>query len=245
MKNTTIKDSCKILISGDSISRGVIYDETRQRYITTRDNYVSMVQDSLKGIICNTAKFGNTITKGLDLLKKSVLSENPDIALIEFGGNDCDFNWDEIAENPFTEHHPKTDLSLFEKVLRETVSFLDNKGIIPVLTTLPPLNADKYLKWVSKNSLSAENNILKWLGSVTKIYWWHERYNSIILKIAAETRTRLIDIRGAFLSFPDFTKLICIDGIHPNKEGHKVIAEKILDFIKMGYGHLLNTKNVI
>ena len=33
-------------------------------------------------------------------LRKDVISENPDIVLIEVGGNDCNFNWDEVAKHP-------------------------------------------------------------------------------------------------------------------------------------------------
>ena len=105
--------------------------------------------------------------------------------------------------------------------------------------TLPPLNADMYFEWISKSSSTAKSNILKWLGSITKIYWWQERYNSVIIKIAEETQTKWIDIRGAFLQQPDYTKCLCIDGIHPNKEGHKIIADKIMEFIKNKYDFLL------
>jgi lysophospholipase L1-like esterase len=82
-------------------------------------------------------------------------------------------------------------------------------------------------------------NILEWLGSVTKIYWWQERYNSVIVRIAEETKTLWIDVRSAFLRFPDFSELLCADGIHPNRDGHVVIAEEIISFIKSGYRHLL------
>lgn len=82
-------------------------------------------------------------------------------------------------------------------------------------------------------------SILKWLGSVTKIYWWQERYNSVIVRIAEETKTLWIDIRSAFLRFPDFSELLCVDGIHPNRDGHFVIAEEIISFINSGYRHLL------
>ncbi len=231
----------KIVVSGDSISKGVIYDEDKNKYTVLSENYVNLLQDKLNGIIYNTSRFGSTIVKGIQKLKNNIFKQSPDIVLIEYGGNDCDFNWDEIAKNPYADHIPRTDFKLFENSLLETIQFVRGNGSIPVLMNLPPLNADKYLDWISKNSAEAKNNILKWLGSVTKIYWWQERYNSVIVKIAEETKTLWIDVRGAFLSYPDFTKLLCIDGIHPNKDGHRVIAEKILDYIKTGYGQLLIT----
>jgi len=234
-----LKSDYKYMISGDSISKGVIYDEEKNKYMLLEDNYVTILQSKLKGIINNTARFGNTIIKGISKLKNDIVKNSPDIVLIEYGGNDCDFNWTEISDNPEAEHKPKTDFVLFEKLLTESVDFLKSHSITPVLMTLPPLNADRYFKWVSKNNLDNEINILKWLGSVTKIYWWQERYNSTIIRVAEETKTRWIDIRGAFLKYPDFSKFLCLDGIHPNKDGHEIIAEKVLDFIRSGYNYLL------
>lgn len=236
------KEPVKIVVSGDSISKGVIYDENKQKYIVLEENYVDIVREKLNGIITNTSRFGSTIIKGIQKLKNNIFKEKPDVVLIEYGGNDCDFNWDEIAEHPDTTHFPRTDFETFEGTLLETVNLVKENKSVPVLMNLPPLNADKYLDWISKNNPVAKENILIWLGSVTKIYWWQERYNSVILKIAEETRTRLIDIRGAFLRFPDYTKLLCVDGIHPNKDGHIVIANKIIDFVKSTYDQLLNPK---
>lgn len=233
------KQSYKFMVSGDSISKGVIFDEGKSKYTILKDNYITVLQSKLNGIIRNTARFGNTIIKGISKLRNDVLNDHPDIVLIEYGGNDCDFNWNEIAKSPDVEHQPKTDFETFENKLKETLSFLKSNKIIPVLMTLPPLNADRYLKWISNNDPLAETNILKYIGSVTKIYWWQEKYSSAIIKIAEETHTKWIDVRGAFLQYPDFTKFLCLDGIHPNEDGHKIIANKIIDFIKSDYPYLL------
>ena len=242
MSENDNKDSYKIMVSGDSISKGVVYDEGKSKYVILEDNYIKLLQSKLNGIIRNTAKFGNTIIKGFSKLKDDVLRDGPDIVFMEYGGNDCDFNWDEVSNNPNADHQPKTDFAAFENKLREALNFLKNNNIIPVVMTLPPLNADRYLKWISKNDLLTETNILKYIGSATRIYWWQEKYSSAVLKIAEETNTIWIDIRGAFLQYPDFTKFICLDGIHPNEFGHKIIANKIIDFIKTDYAFLLKDK---
>ena len=61
-----------------------------------------------------------------------------------------------------------------------------------------------------------------------------------VLRLVEETMTRLIDFRSACLETEDYTTLICGDGIHPNEAGHKVIAEKILQYIRTNYTQLLN-----
>lgn len=230
----------KIVVSGDSISKGVVYDENKKKYIILQENYVELLRGKLNGIVHNVSHFGSTLIKGIRSLKNNIFSDKPDIVLIEYGGNDCDFNWEEIARDPDGVHKPKTDFQIFENALRDAIDFIRKNKSIPVLMNLPPLNADGYFNWISKNNPVAKENILKWLGSVTKIYWWQERYNSVIQKIADETQTICIDIREAFLRFPDFTTLLCIDGIHPNKEGHIVIANKIFEFLKSRYDFLLN-----
>ena len=234
-----LKKSYKYIISGDSISKGVIFDEVKKKYVVTKNNYVFLLQQKINGVICNLSKFGATITKGVKRLTDVVSEYKADIVLIEYGGNDCDFDWEEISTHPNEDHSPKTDLGTFERILKETVTFLKTNKSVPVLMTLPPLNPDSYLKWISKNNPLIEMNILKWLGSVTKIYWWQERYNAVIIKVAEETQTKWIDVRGAFLHHPDFTKFLCLDGIHPNEAGQKLIAEKMLEYIKENYGFLM------
>ena len=239
MEQSTIKRIWSCLVSGDSISRGVVFDEDRGRYAVLEDGYVSLVQRRTGNTVRNVSRFGNTLPRGTGRLARQIEEERPDIVLLEYGGNDCDFRWPEIAAHPELPHEPQTDLAVFERTLEETIGILKGKGIVPVLMTLPPLDADKFLKWVSRNDARAEGSILRWLGSVTRIYWWQERYSSSITKVAARTRTRSIDIRGAFLGHADFPDLICRDGIHPNAEGHRVIASAVLDYIADDYPLML------
>jgi acyl-CoA thioesterase-1 len=235
-----LKEQCTIVVFGDSISRGVIYDEEKKRHSLLLESFSNLVKTHLSGAVYNAAKFGSTIVEGLQRLQNDVLKRNPNVVLIEFGGNDCDFKWDEIAENPGGEFHPNTDCNKFYELLTGLVEKLGTMNIIPVLVSLPPLDPEKYFSWVSHNSDQAKENILKYIGNVSRIYSWHERYNAAILRVAEETKTRLIDIRSAFLQTEDYTKLICIDGIHPNKDGHQLIAEKILHYIKTNYNFLLS-----
>lgn len=233
------KDSYNFVLYGDSISKGVVYDECKEKYVILEESFPNLLQHKLKGVVHNAAKFGNTIIRAAGKLQNDVLKKKPDIVIIEFGGNDCDFKWEEIAGNPSGNHLPNTDYNTFQKSLKSLIELFNNTGIIPVLMTIPPLDADRYFRWISKNSQAVGSKILEWLGSVSKIYWWQERYNSAILNIAQETKTRWIDVRSAFLKQPDFRQFLCIDGIHPNDKGHKLIAEKIMNYISSEYKYLL------
>jgi lysophospholipase L1-like esterase len=234
-----IKDNYSLIVFGDSISKGVVYDTEKSRYSTLKENFASIVGNNLKGTVYNAGKFGSTILRGINKMYNDVLKKTPDIVLIEFGGNDCDFNWDDVALNPNTEHSPNTEISTFREKLLEMITTFKNANIIPALMTLPPLDPTKYFSWVSKGNPESEKNILKWLGSKEAIFSWHNSYNEMISSVARETGTVLIDVRSEFLKYKDYSKFLCMDGIHPNKEGHSVIASVVLNFIEKNYNFLL------
>lgn len=228
----TPRDDCRVVVCGDSISAGVVYDEAESRYVKSKDTFVFQMQQSLNCAVTNLSRFGNTISTALPRLFRDMKRERPDAVVIELGGNDCDYKWDQIAEDPAAEHLPATDIAVFESELKKCSGWLKEQGIQPVFTTLPPLDPERYFNWVSKNNAEAAKNILRWLGSVSRIYWWHERYNSAIVKAARNTGAAVIDLRGAFLGTVDFRRYLCRDGIHPNKDGHRLICGAISEFLR-------------
>ena len=166
---------CKVVVCGDSISAGIVLDENENKYIRSKEGFVNLLQGSLNCVVTNISRFGNTIVTALPKLMKDMTKEKPDIVLIELGGNDCDYKWQEIAQNPTGNHNPATDIDVFETDLYGLVDTLRSKGIAPVLMTLPPIDADRYFKWICNSSRETAAKILEWLGSVTKIYWWQEK----------------------------------------------------------------------
>lgn len=233
------KNEYCLVIYGDSISKGVIFDERRKRYVVAEESFSDILKNQFQGVIHAVGKFGNTTIGAVEKLYSQVIQKKPDFVLLEFGGNDCDFDWEEVAREPFKDHYPKTDLNEFKVNLKKMIATLREHQSEPVMMTLPPLDAERYFKWISKNDPGNEQNILKWLETISKIYWWHERYNAAIIDIAEETNTRWIDVRGAFLREQDFRSMICVDGIHPNEQGHRVIANKIIEYAKEKYGFLV------
>lgn len=233
------KVNYNITLLGDSISKGVIYDEKKNKYVLLKDSFCNIVQKNLSVAVNNAGKFGSTIIKGSKKLYEVLTKDTPDIVLIEFGGNDCDFNWEEVALKPYEEHEPNTPLMVFENTLKNLICSLKSKNVIPVLMTLPPLDSERYYRWISKKGEDYAQNILAWLGSINTIYNWQDTYNSIIINLAKETQTRLIDVRSEFLKKENYSDYLCSDGIHPNEKGHKLIADKILNYIENNYSFLI------
>ncbi|MBU3100545.1 MULTISPECIES: SGNH/GDSL hydrolase family protein [Clostridium] len=236
-----VKDSYIIVAYGDSITKGIIYDDKKSKYATLKENFTSIIDNKIKGPVYNAGKFGNTIIRGALKMYNDVIKKSPDIVLVEFGGNDCDYKWDEIAKNPEMEYKPNTDIYTFRETLLSMIDTLKNNHIMPVLLTLPPLDPLKYFNWISKEDCTSEKNILHWLGTKDRLFTWHNSYSKMITQVANETDTVLIDIRSEFLKHNDYTRFLCKDGIHPNIDGQSLIATVILNFLKENYNFLLES----
>ncbi len=215
-----------VCIFGDSVSKGVIFDSALKKYTLLRDCFVNRIKRSFPVIIKNYSRFGYTITKGMELMRRH-MSElvGYDYTVLEFGGNDCDFNWAEVSAKPDEEHQPKTPVGLFERKYKELIAQVRTCGSRPILLTLPPIDADRYFKWISKGLNPGA--ILKWLSDVEHIYRWHERYNLAVCQVAQECDVPVIDISSAFLEEHHYQLFLCEDGIHPNEDGHRLISRVI------------------
>jgi lysophospholipase L1-like esterase len=216
----------EIGIFGDSLSQGVILDPVKNTFKIIKESFAGLLKRASTGAINNFARFGCTIERGFEIVKKHIPDiSNFDTTILEFGGNDSDFDWAAISQNPEIEHLPKTTPEKFEELYAQTIDIVRETGSKPVMLNLPPIDPFKYFKKIT-DALSAEN-ILKWLGSIGVIYAHHELYNSIVTKLAAKEKIPLIDIRTAFLKQKNYSALLCEDGIHPNEMGHRVIFEQI------------------
>ena len=58
------KNNYNITLLGDSISKGVIYDDNKGRYVLIEDSFCNIVQNKLKAAVHNAGKFGSTILRG-------------------------------------------------------------------------------------------------------------------------------------------------------------------------------------
>ncbi|MGI6083980.1 MAG: SGNH/GDSL hydrolase family protein [Acetivibrionales bacterium] len=221
----------RIEVWGDSVLKGVIYDDIRKKYRRIENR---LAIDKITGLgldIRNNSKFGMTAPKARNLmlsaLKKGIDAE---AAIIEFGGNDCDFKWAEVAAQPEKEHLPKTPLSVFKECITDMVKALRQSGIKPILVNLPPIHSEKYFNWISR-SLDA-GAILKWLGDKELIYRHHETYSLAVVSLAQSLSCSFIDVRQPFLLKRDYFNLLCEDGIHPNEKGHELLSQTFESYAK-------------
>jgi len=226
-----VKGQLKIGVWGDSLFQGVVLDDVAGRYLVLKDNAFTLCSQALRATVENFSRFGCTVTKGKQKLFQYLdKGKSCDIAILEYGGNDCDMPWEEISAQPDIEHSPKVPLKVFSAQIQEMINTLVSNGIIPLLTTLPPLHHERYLNWICRNGLSKES-ILRFLGDSHHIYRHHERYSLEISKLAIENDCRVVDVRAAFLDHANYQDLICTDGIHPNDKGQLLIRETFMAFV--------------
>jgi len=217
----------KLMVIGDSLSRGVVFDEQKRRYAYTKYGYVETVAAAKKIEVENYSRFGATVRWGWEALKTKLSFSSADAVLIEFGGNDCDYNWEEIAVAPEQHHDPSTPLKDFCETLSRMAGKITEAGRSLFFLNLPPLNAEAYFKAFTGGNKEKGESILRWLGCVDHIYWWHELYSNAVQTVAHACGANLINVRSEFLLQGDFRKYLCSDGIHPNDAGHVLISHAV------------------
>jgi lysophospholipase L1-like esterase len=218
----------RIEVFGDSILKGIQLNK-EQRYCVDNNIDVELLTRRFSLDINNRSKMGCTITKADSLIDKFLLdAADCNAVVMDLGGNDCDFNWSEVSADPDALHEPHTPIGLFEETYHKIINKLKNNGIVPILTTLPPLDPQRFFDWWCKN-LNKEV-LLNWLGSVQSIYRFQENYSRVVERIAKAAAVPIVDIRGAFLRDRKIEHLICDDGTHPNTAGQHIITRAFLEF---------------
>ena len=219
----------KIEIFGDSLLKGIQLNPSNLRYCVDNHIDVDMLSEKYGLSIRNHSKFGCTVTKGRSLIE-AFLAKNGDChaVVLEYGGNDCDFTWSEIADSPSAEHLPHTPIDLFIATYKDIIQSLRHRGIVPILTTLPPLAPQLFFDWFCRGLDKV--NVLRWLGDISLIYRHQEFYSAAVMKIAHETGSLLVDLREPFLNSKRIEAVLCEDGTHLNTEGQKLVTGAFAQF---------------
>ena len=225
----------KVMLFGDSILKGVVLGEQDGKYAVRNRLELEGLSEEYGITISNQSKFGCTVSKAYRLIEQLLGTKTKpcDYMVLEYGGNDCNFDWKEIAATPDSEHLPATPPESFFITYAALLSLLKSKGIQPILANLPPISSEKFLSWVCRGGL-CRDSILQWLGDRDAIYRFHERYSRMVERLAAENGCPLLDLRGVFLEKRSIEDYICCDGMHPDEKGQKLIREGFARFLQTG-----------
>ena len=117
----------RISALGDSILKGIVLDRPTDtdpgpRYTVLAERFSERCRRALDLVIDNYGRFGNTVTRGLrDLERHREGIAASDFVVLEYGGNDCDFHWEEIGAAPAGQHAPRTPLDRFAATYRDLI----------------------------------------------------------------------------------------------------------------------------
>lgn len=219
----------EIYLFGDSTSQGIVLNEKNQ-YFVSRLGCIRLLKR--QGFpIRNYAVHGYTVLQGLDAFEK-LRTEAGARCVIQFGGNDCDLDWDAVSDEPEVFHDGRVPLREFRENLTRFVRMTRERLLEPVLVTPLALISARYFRWVSRER--SGERILRYLRNDTEsISRWQERYANAVREVSGSEGCPLLDVRNWLLDRMDYPSLFCSDGIHPNEKGHAVIAEMIHEHLVM------------
>ena len=216
-----------VTVYGDSILKGVLLEDGKYTVNRVWENLLAQ-RCGLK--IRNRSRFGCTIRKALPFIEKDSETKSGELAILEFGGNDCDYDWAAISADPDRDYDCKTPPAQFRSRYRQAIDLLRRSGRRLAVLTLPPVHSERYLRFICRDGLSYDN-ILRWLGDVEHISRWQAEYSEMVRQIAREERVDVIDLRRAFPQEPEkLEKLLCSDGIHPSRSGQELIYNTLLKY---------------
>jgi lysophospholipase L1-like esterase len=224
----------KIVMLGDSVGAGIIKNKTTKRYESSEKSFAKICEKTLGIVVENCSRFGSSIFKGEVLISRfldKIQEAKSGYVLFIFGGNDCNYDWNEIAEKPYGKHLTETPIKNFRKKYTELIKKIKKMGKNPVLLSLPPIASNKFYNTITTGKNAG--NILRFLkGSPYSTGAWHMMYNLEIFKLGVKNKVPVIDITSPFLTRMNYENLFCDDGMHPNESGHKLIAKAIKGYIK-------------
>jgi len=217
-----------IWIIGDSVGAGIVLNE-KGRYGFSGQALCARLQ-SCGYDVHRLAQMGATAEHALAHAAR-IPDGSCGLALVSLGGNDCDFNWTQVAKSPEEEHISGTPLARFSKAVQELFANLRARGVEPYALIPPPIDSKRYFHTITKRGADARG-VMKFLGHLTRISEWQERYALAFAAATAQSGCQLIDVRGAFLHTKDFRTLIGQDGIHPNDSGYALLSDTVVPFVQ-------------
>jgi acyl-CoA thioesterase-1 len=194
----------QVVAFGDSI--------TAANHVDADKRWVELVNTWRKdrGVhVINSGVGGNTSREGLARIPEDVLAHNPDMVLIEFGGNDA---------TPNPERHVSLDEFVDNlRSMQEQITTSCPSARI-VLLIFPPI-IDNWHTWKGEGTF----------GQGPDKYV--ENYRQATSDYASAHGLALVDIDKALrraIANSSIGQYILPDGIHLTEEGHAVVAEAVL-----------------
>ncbi len=199
----------RIVALGDYITNGAGLSGVREE-----DTFRHLLQEDLSQRagydveVINAGLNGDITTVAIYRLEQDVLRHEPDYVTIMFGVNDAGYYrpaTDSVADTP------RVTATRFRANLGTIVKAVQAANAKPVMVTPVPMNS----AYGSRDFPAYVENCLNYLV---------DEYADIIRDLSSRAALPLIDVHKAFSADPTTDRFVP-DGIHPNKAGHRFIAD--------------------
>ena len=219
----------KIVVFGDSISKGIVSEG--EKLLKLDSDAATLIEEKYGYTIINQSRYGMTLKRLCERRAVEKFLDQTDgveYAVLCIGGNDADYDWKAVGENPQLDHGPVTPIEEFYSLLEGTIELLQERGVNVMLCTIPPVDAVRYFDNVICRRADGDR-VLEFLnGDLSNISRHQEAYNSYIVGCAVKHGCPVIDLRTGFLLDRRYLSNYCVDGVHPNCLGHRFMAEQIV-----------------
>ncbi len=196
-----------IMALGDSVTVGPALVRGRK----PGPAFVEILGRQLGEVALNAGVAGDTSTRMLARLDRDVLARRPRVVFVMAGLNDA--AW--VDPGPKARSEPRVSEAEFEKNLTAIVDRVKKSKASPVLLTPNPMTrAYKF-----QNMLFYQENDIN--DGLTP-------YADAMRRVARVTGACLVDVFGDWQARKEHRRWIP-DGLHPNAEGHRLIAAKVME----------------
>ncbi len=211
----------KLVVFGDSILKGVItIPNSGKLFDTTENDSLSLAQKELGFELDNRSIYGNITSKGLIKLQKFFeKGGEADFCIIEFGSNDCDYDWGTLVQ--------KVPLAEYLENLAAMVKLCREHKVTPLMMGLIPYVCDDWYQTIIKGQNEAA--ILDFLGGSPETLG----KNQLIYKNAQSdfVQKNNVQFLDPWTIFEGHKELMCYDGIHPNEKGYELLSKAWIKFL--------------
>lgn len=211
----------KLVVFGDSILKGVItIPNSEKLFDTTENDSLSLAQKELGFELDNRSIYGNITSKGLVKLQKFYeKGGQADFCVIEFGSNDCDYDWGTLVQ--------KVPLEDYLANLAAMIKLCRDHKVTPLMMGLIPYVCDDWFKTIIKGQDEAA--ILDFLGGSPE----QLGKNQLIYKNAQAdfVQKNNVQFLDPWTLFEGHKEYMCFDGIHPNEKGYELLSKAWIKFL--------------
>ena len=223
----------KLVVFGDSILKGVItIPNSDKLFDVTENDSLSLAQKELGFELDNRSIYGNITSKGLVKLQKFFeKGGEADFCIIEFGSNDCDYDWNIFKPGaelpPASEIKQKVPLAEYLENLKQMVELCRSNKVTPLMMGLIPYVCDDWFKTIIKGQNEAA--ILDFLGGNPEQLCKNQLiYKNAQADFVQKNNVQFLD---PWTIFEGHKELMCYDGIHPNEKGYVFLAQGWIHFL--------------